>query len=134
MAQRVQSQNENRREWSSHDTPENLAEQILEESGELVDAIRNFDALPHAEYEVVSEVGDILYLALKFCVEMGIDPAQAVELKLARNSVKYPDEFHSNGWDYDKAREVSKSLWEHLGGDDAFFLWHSLLYPVDETT
>lgn len=124
---KILEQNRNRQTWVETDTPAAIADHIQEESTELVDAIKHFDTLPNGEYSIISEVGDILYLTLKFCGDMGIDPTQAVELKLLRNSLKYPDHFASNGWDYHKARELSKSLWEALGGDNAFYLWHSLV-------
>jgi len=96
---------------------------IRDEAQELVDAIDQFPVKQDAEAQVVSEVGDILYLALRFCLAMGIDPKEAVEMKLQRNSVKYPDHFSSNGWGYEKSRAMSKSLWDHMGGDHRFFEW-----------
>lgn len=132
LTAKVSSQNHNRREWAKNDTPESVAHQIVEESQELVEAIANFDTHRDAEYSVISEIGDVLYLALKLCGDLGIDPAEAVELKLLRNSAKYPDYFSSNGWGYEQSREMSKSLWQHLGGDHAFFMWHALVYPLKE--
>lgn len=132
----VEGQQAARRQWQDHDTPEGVARMLQDEAEELVEAIVLYDVIDKGPYEVVSEVGDILYLALRFCSEMGIDPADALELKLLRNAVKYPDTFSSNGWNYNQSRDLSKSLYSHMGGDKAFFEWHSQQIPIeeDETT
>jgi len=130
--EQIAEQNHNRKRWRENDSPTSLIAQIVEEAQELQQANDQFEVKPNAEYHLIGEVGDILYLTLKLCEEMGIDPEEAINLKLARNSVKYPDHFHNNGWDFNLARKTSKSLWEHLGGDDAFYLWHSLWYPLDD--
>lgn len=128
----VNAQQEARKQWQEHDDAESVARMIEEEAGELVDSIVNYDVEDKGPYEVVSEIGDILYLTLRFCSEIGIDPADALELKLLRNAVKYPDTFSSNGWDYGQARDLSKSMYSHMGGDRAFFEWHSENIPLEE--
>lgn len=132
IASEIAAQNERRQTWIETDTPHSVASHIVQESEELVEAIEHFDVLQDAEFEVVSEIGDILYLTLRLCSQLGIDPAEAVRMKIHRNSVKYPDHFQSNGWSYEQARDMSKSLWEALGGDHAFFLWYALQYPIDD--
>jgi NTP pyrophosphatase (non-canonical NTP hydrolase) len=130
--QQIIDQNHNRKRWRENDSPETLIKQIVEEALELEKSAREFESTQNAEYHLVGEIGDVLYLTLKLCDELGIRPEDALELKLLRNSVKYPDHLQSNGWDYRKARETSQSLWQNLGGDNAFFLWHSLLFPIDD--
>jgi NTP pyrophosphatase (non-canonical NTP hydrolase) len=124
LQKQIARQNQNRQTWSEHDDPSSLAKQIREESDELVTSVENFDLLPNGVFEVASELGDVLYLALKMCNDLGLDPAQVVELKLMRNAAKYPDALLNNGWDYDTARVASKELWNHLGGDSAFYHWY----------
>jgi phosphoribosyl-ATP pyrophosphohydrolase len=132
LLHQIALQNQNRREWVEHDTPHALAKQIHEEAEELVTAIENYDSLPQGVFEVASEVGDILYLTLKLCHDLGLDPAQVTEMKLLRNGAKYTDTFHNNGWGYDKAREMSKSLWDHLGGDATFWEWYMISFGLGE--
>jgi NTP pyrophosphatase (non-canonical NTP hydrolase) len=128
----VATQNEHRQTWSENDSPDSLARQIREEADELVHSISQYDVQPNGTYEVIGEIGDVLYLTLKLCADLGLDPAQAVELKVARNSAKYPDHFSSNGWSYEQAQALSRSLWQALGGDGAFYLWHSLYFPLGD--
>jgi NTP pyrophosphatase (non-canonical NTP hydrolase) len=128
----VEGQQMARQQWQENGDAEGVAQMIQEEAEELVEAIALYDVLDRGPYEVVSEIGDILYLTLRLCSEMGIDPGDALELKLLRNSVKYPDTFSSNGWDYEEARRLSKSLYGHMGGDKAFFDWHSEHAPIEE--
>ena len=63
---------------------------ILTESQELVDAI-NESMVTGDVFSVASELGDVLYVALRLCDELGLDPADVVEMKVKRNSMKYPD-------------------------------------------
>lgn len=132
LVEKIAQQNESREQWVNTDTPSTLAEHIVTEANELVEAIENYDCLPDGVYGVVSEIGDVLYLALKLCHDLGIDPTDAVELKLLRNSVKYPDYAQSNGWDYQTAATLSRALWTTLGGDKRFYEWHSQHYPIEE--
>lgn len=115
----VVHQNSNRELWVGHDNPEHLASMILEESQELADGIQ--EAMVTDEvWTVASEIGDIGYLLLKLCDQLGIDLNTAIEAKISRNSLKYPDHIMSNGRDYASARKVSKEAWEAMGGDSAF--------------
>jgi NTP pyrophosphatase (non-canonical NTP hydrolase) len=132
LTDKIAQQNAAREQWVGTDTPASLAHHIADEAHELLDAVENYDYLPEGVYGVVSELGDVLYLALKLCHDLGIDPAQAVELKLMRNAVKYPDYALSNGWDYDTAATLSRALWTMLGGDKKFYEWHSQQYPLEE--
>lgn len=129
--QKVIEQNNTRREWRENDTPDGLATMIFEEAQELVDAMKEA-AVTDDPYAIVSEIGDVLYLTLKLCGSIGIDPTEALDLKLLRNSVKYPDTFHSNGWGADEAKRLSKSMYRAMGGDQVFFDWHSSVFPLEE--
>lgn len=114
------------------DTPEHIVQQILDEAEELMESILNFPAKQDAEFETVSEIGDILYLTLKLCVDLGVDPVQAIEMKLHRNSLKYPDHIQGNGLGYEEARRVSKEMWKQMGGDHAFYLAYTEVYGDNE--
>ena len=118
----IRTQNQNRKEWVGADTAESIAQHILDEAEELVESITNFPVKRDAEFETVSEIGDILYLTLKLCVDLGIDPVQAIEMKLLRNSMKYPDHIQTQGLGYEESRKRSKQLWKEMGGDHDFFL------------
>lgn len=133
LARKIHEQNQARQEWQQHDSPHTIATQIAEEAQELVDAVDNYDALPNGVFEIASEIGDILYLALKFCNDMGLDPEEAVKLKLMRNAIKYPDHFSSNGWEYPLSQKLSKDLYQAMGGDAAFFKWYEQTMPLEGT-
>jgi hypothetical protein len=90
-------------------------------------------------------VGDVGYLFLKYQAEYGMPPqamreklgeainissrcnfsmSDAVEMKLIRNSAKYPDVFADPFSDYEQGRALSRSLWEAMGGDKTFYQWY----------
>jgi len=115
LMERIHEQNEQRALWQEHDSPEILGSMIVEEAQELQEAIENVGEV----FEVVSEIGDVLYLVLKLCYDLGIRPEDAVQMKILRNDLKYPADLNSHG-DYPTARQQSKDVWEALGGDVAF--------------
>lgn len=112
----VAQQNENRKNWTEHDTPEIVAEFITEEAQELIDAINQ----DKPAIEIASEIGDVLYLTLRLCAQLGIDPRDALEMKIVRNSLKYSDTLNSNG-DYQNGANRSRELYDELGGDLTFY-------------
>ncbi len=129
ITHKIHAQRQAREEWRV-ETPEQLSEGIIEEAKELLGAIQ----LGLPAIEVVGEIGDVLWLALGLCAEIGVDPHYAVEMKLLRNSVKYPDSFLSNGWDREKAMELSKSQYENAGGDKNFYDWYTKIFPLELDT
>ena len=68
--------------------PAKTAKMIVEEANELVDAINEAYITDDAT-SVIGEIADVLYLVLKFCAEMEIDPEKAVDMKIERNYCKY---------------------------------------------
>jgi phosphoribosyl-ATP pyrophosphohydrolase len=132
LLNRIETQNAHRQEWVGSDTPEHIAGQILDEAQELVESMDNFPVKQDAEFEVVSEIGDLLYLTFKLCVDLGIDPVQAVEMKLHRNSLKYSDHVMSNGHGYQEARKLAKDMWQQLGGDHNFYQAYTEIYGDDD--
>lgn len=118
LKESIRKQNGNRELWKGNDTPEAIAYMIDDEASELVEAIQE-SLLSGDVFSVVSEIGDLLYLLNRLCIDLGIDPDDAMKMKLLRNSLKYSDYVMSNG-DFAKATELSKNMWQMLGGDEAF--------------
>ena len=128
-AQKIGDQIEARRTWEEAG-PIHTSLLIAEETAELVDAIEMYDfTCEEGVMGVVSEIGDVLYTVLTLCHQLGINPDDAVEMKMVRNAFKYPDAIQNNGFNASEAKEVSKDLYSHLGGDRAFFEWYSENYP-----
>jgi NTP pyrophosphatase (non-canonical NTP hydrolase) len=112
----ISHQNEGRTNWKEHDDPVVVAKFIREEAGELVEEIEQ----EKPAIAVASEIGDVLYLTLRLCAQLGIDPRDALEMKIVRNSIKYPDSVNSSG-DYQEGINHSKALYAQMGGDLAFY-------------
>lgn len=142
-------QNDNRFAWKTYDNPQNIEEYTLEELKELQQAGEFFFLIENPDFEIASEVGDVVYLCLKYqeyygdmtdsmvgawnyahdiAERVGLDVEQCVVMKILRNSVKYPDYLASNGITYNEARYKSKDLWSTLGGDKTFYRWYSTNY------
>ena len=117
--QGIEVQQNNRRVWSEHDDAESVARMILDEAHELVEAIIE-SFVTGDVFSVASELGDILYLAHRMCMELGFDPADLIDMKSLRNAGKYQDFVLNNGYDYDEAVKLSKQLWREMGGDTRF--------------
>lgn len=115
---RVAEQTEQKKLWEAHDVPELIVDMIIEEAVELKDAVQE-SMLSGDVFNVASEVGDILYLALKFCHAVGLVPEDVVDMKIVRNDLKYPNYLNSHG-SYEEQREKSREMWKALGGDKAF--------------
>lgn len=84
-----------------------LSECIQTEARELDQAINEENPL-----EVASELGDILYLLCRVSGMTGIDLLDAVEMKLARNELKYNCML---------SKDDGRTIYKKMGGDDAFF-------------
>lgn len=116
LMETVRKQNANRENWIEHDTPEVIAGFVREEAQELKDA---YDQ-GKSRVDIASEIGDVLYLTFKLCAQEGIDPRDALEMKIVRNSLKYPDTLNSHNG-YTQGREMSRAIYKAMGGDEAFF-------------
>lgn len=112
----IHHQNEGKLNWRKNFSVPQAAAMLKDEAGELITAIEN--DMPAVE--VTSELGDIIYLAFHICSELGIDPRDAVEMKILRNSLKYPDVLNSVG-EYEEGRQISREAWKGLGGDLLFY-------------
>jgi len=85
------------REWAPFHDPKNLAMAVGSEAGELLQElrwIRSEDADAHcrgpARERIADEVGDVLITTLLFCDRIGLDPAEVIRTKMAKNAAKYP--------------------------------------------
>lgn len=84
------------RDWRQYHSPKNLAASITIEAAELLecfqwssdDTIAEDVVLRRDEME--AEIADVLIYTLLLAHDTGIDPAQAIERKLAANQAKYP--------------------------------------------
>jgi len=112
----VAEQNKKRENWEAHDTPEIVTKFIVEEANELKEAVE----LEKTPIEIASEIGDVLYLTLRLCSQTGIDPRDAIEMKIVRNSLKYLDVLNSSG-DYQQGIKQSREIYKRMGGDEAFY-------------
>ncbi len=115
----IHEQNQNRKLWAETDTPEHIARMLDDEATELQEALKEAYITGDA-FSVASEIGDVLYLVYRLCDLIGINPEQAVEMKITRNGYKYNDHITSNGRTGDEARKISKEVWEKMGGDKMF--------------
>lgn len=88
------------RDWGRFHTPKNLAMALSVEVAELAehfqwltpeeaDALAGDDA---AREELASEIADVAIYLLRIADVLGVDVAQAVRSKLARNEVRFPVE------------------------------------------
>lgn len=93
----------------SHDTPTSLVNMVVDETQELKEAIEmafiNDDVT-----EVASEIGDVFYLMIRLCDELGIDWREATQMKVLRNEAKYKGQPDA---------QTAKAKWN--GGDALFF-------------
>jgi NTP pyrophosphatase (non-canonical NTP hydrolase) len=115
----IYQQNENRRVWGEHDTPESIVEMMAHETAELAESIQEA-YITGDVFSVVSEIGDVGYLLYRLCLELGIDLDEAVETKISRNSMKYPDYIMSNERSHEQAVRVAREGWRAMGGDPAW--------------
>lgn len=117
--EQVHKQQEHRKVWQEGDDAEKIANMIATEAQELIDAVRE-SMLTGDVFSVASEIGDLLYLSLRFCNQVGLDPADVLDLKTKRNSMKYNDAVCNNGYKPEEATLISKEGWKYMGGDYAF--------------
>ncbi len=86
------------RDWKQFHSPRNLAASISIEAAELLECFQwssdetIADDVENHRSEIEEEIADVLIYALLLAHDTGIDPAEAVRRKLAKNSEKYPAE------------------------------------------
>jgi NTP pyrophosphatase (non-canonical NTP hydrolase) len=123
----VDKQHEARQVWKE-ETPEIITGMIKDEVIELDESIKTGEKI-----EVASEIGDVLFLTFRLCQKMGINPADALYMKVVRNSLKYPDAVMQGDIPRDKAIEILKYAWKEWGGDKKFYnFYESTVRPEVE--
>lgn len=86
------------RDWRQYHSPRNLATSITIESAELLELFQwssdetLADDVERRRTDIERELADVLIYALLLAHDTGIDPAAAIEAKLAENDAKYPAE------------------------------------------
>ncbi|HAL30684.1 MAG TPA: nucleotide pyrophosphohydrolase [Coriobacteriia bacterium] len=86
------------RDWKQFHSPKNLAASISIEAAELLECFQWSSDETIAEdvekrrSEIEEEIADVLIYALLLAHDTGINPAEAVQRKLAKNEAKYPAE------------------------------------------
>jgi NTP pyrophosphatase (non-canonical NTP hydrolase) len=86
------------RGWEPYHTPKNLAMALASEVGELCDILRWLtpdesvaaSADPVLRQALADELADIANIVFLLSVHTGIDLADAVATKMAKNAIKYP--------------------------------------------
>lgn len=142
---RIKGQNKNRIIWEMEDDQASLEQMFDAEYEEMKECEEQFFLKPMADFHMVSEVGDVGYLFLRYTERYGMAPKRmseklgeaisiaarcgfrmtdAVHLKLIRNSHKYGDVHFDGTHQMREATEMSKRLWDAMGGDDAFFNYY----------
>jgi len=86
------------RDWRQFHSPKNLAASISIEAAELLQCFQwssdqtIADDVEKRHDEIEEEIADVLIYALLLAHDTGINPAEAVRRKLAKNNAKYPAE------------------------------------------
>ena len=117
LTQSVAEQNEAVPLFRETDDAFHIADMIVEEARELVDELEAASITDDLT-QVAGEVGDVLYLALKMCHTLGLNPDEVVQMKIKRNAEKYGGQ---------SERDVAKSEWREKGGDAIFYQQYLLL-------
>lgn len=130
--EQVHKQQSHRVAWQEADDAERIANMLLAEAQELVEAVVE-SLLSGDVFPVASEIGDLLYLCIRFCQFTGLDPADVLDMKTKRNSKKYDDAVCNNGYSPQEATRISKEGWRYFGGDKAFsHAYLDILADVEE--
>jgi hypothetical protein len=143
VTEQVMRQCNDNKVWRESDTPPRIEQYALGEGQELELEIETHGDIA---FLVAGEIGDILYLALKYeamtgelspaiqtlvdrafeiCELTGLDPEHCIIMKLLRNDYKYVPYIQNNGFTYAQAVRLSKEIYKNkLHGDEWFSdLW-----------
>lgn len=89
-----------KRDWEKYHTPKNLVMALSVEVSELLE-IFQWKNMEESKFEnldketlthVSEEIADILIYTLRLCDIMNISPEAAINEKIQKNSLKYPEE------------------------------------------
>lgn len=76
------------RDWKKFHTPENLAKSISIEAGELLENFQWGD--PADKAKLADELADVLIYSFLFAESIGIDPIEAIRMKIETNEKRFP--------------------------------------------
>jgi NTP pyrophosphatase (non-canonical NTP hydrolase) len=101
------------RDWHQFHTPKNLSIALAIEAAELMEHFQWLDpqesraVAQHAEKRAAAgeELADVVCYALAMANELGIDVADAVRGKMAKNAQKYPVDQYRGRWGAGDARQ-----------------------------
>jgi NTP pyrophosphatase (non-canonical NTP hydrolase) len=86
------------RDWAQFHTPKEMAVAIAAEAGELLqhfvwqDVAQSQRRVEERRGQVEDEIADVAILLFEFADNVGLDLAEAMRAKLARNEARYPVE------------------------------------------
>ena len=81
------------RDWHLFHTPQNLAQALSVEAGELLECFlwgEGWGTGPEHEHRIAEECADVMIYLLQIADACGIDLAHAVDAKIICNAQKYP--------------------------------------------
>jgi dCTP diphosphatase len=84
------------RDWQQFHTPKEMAVAIAAEAGELLqhfvwqDAAQSAQRADDRREAIADEIADVAILLFEFADNLGLDLAEAMQAKLARNESRYP--------------------------------------------
>lgn len=122
LVEKVDNQKEQIPLFRKTDDAFQIADMIAEEAQELVDELESASVTDDLT-QVAGEVGDVLYLALKMCNTLGLNPDDVIRMKIARNEDKYGQQ---------SERDVAKREWKEKGGDRAWYEEYLLTTAIIE--
>jgi dCTP diphosphatase len=89
------------RDWSRFHAPRNLAAAISVEAAELLDIFKwssGRESVGKHVAQIRDEVADVMIYCLSLCNQVGIDAADAIQAKVAKNAEKYPVAKYKGRW------------------------------------
>ena len=83
------------RDWERFHTPKNLSMSIAIEAAEIMELVQWTEASEPIDNTsndspIAEEIADVLSYLLRLASVLGIDPAEALALKIKKNAIKYP--------------------------------------------
>lgn len=86
------------RDWDQFHSPKNLAMSVASEAGELLEVFQwlteeqSKHLTPEQKQAASDEIADVLICLTNLAARLGIDPLDAAQSKIKKNSAKYPVE------------------------------------------
>lgn len=119
--ERVAIQVESKPSWTVHESVEGIVSKLREEVEEVAEVIEKFEVFPDAEANLAMEIGDVGFLLMSLCNQVGLDFNQCINDVLIKNDLQYPTALQTNGLAPKEALKKSKLLFKASGGHHALF-------------